>query len=53
MLYLGVAAFAITAWTFFVMWAMSAEKAASTGAQSSTASFSPSCLVQLSLHLIH
>ncbi|KAK9896962.1 hypothetical protein P389DRAFT_194609 [Cystobasidium minutum MCA 4210] len=29
-LYLGVAACAITAWTFFVLWAMSAEKAAST-----------------------
>jgi len=30
-LYLGVAVFAITAWSFFVLWAMSAEKAASSG----------------------
>lgn len=31
MLYLGVAAFAVSAWTLFVMWAMSAEKASSSG----------------------
>lgn len=31
-MYLSIAGAAITAWTFFVMWAMSAEKASSTGA---------------------
>lgn len=30
-MYLGVAVSAISAWTFFVLWAMSAEKAASSG----------------------
>jgi hypothetical protein len=30
-MYAGVAAFALTAWTFFVLWAMSAEKASSSG----------------------